>query len=231
MKRILIQVLVAVVALVLIASLFARALAVKAVAWAVERETGLGVEIGGMEIGRFSPWFEITDFRLMNPEEFGAEAFVHIAKLRVSYKPFSLFSDSVEIPFLHLDIPRVLIIEEEGKSNVDPLIQKRMSSLPAPRAGSAESPAEDSSPADEKPLPSMPELKSGHKKVSIGRLDLKLGTLETRRRAAGEDEPLVQEFPFDETYVFTNVTSPEQIIQRLAAGFLIKQISSGMREP
>ena len=67
--------------------------------------------------------------------------------------------------------------------------------------------------------------------MSIGELTLKLGTLELRRRAADEDEPVIQEFVFNETVVLTNVVSPEQVVQRVAAGFLVKQMASGLLEP
>ncbi|MGD9874807.1 MAG: AsmA family protein [Kiritimatiellia bacterium] len=230
MKRVLKYALIAVVALVLIVSVCAHALAKKAIAWAVERETGLGIRIGGLKMGKFSPWFEITDLRLMNPSDFADEPCVHIAKLHVKYNPVSLFSGSVEIPSLYLDIPRVLIVEEEGKSNLDPLVEKRLSqTMPAaPEPGESVAAAPSGAARS---VPAAPELKSGHKNVNIGSLELKLGMLELRRRGAGEREPVVQEFVFDETYVFTNVAGTEQIVQRIAASFFVKQMSAGAPAP
>lgn len=230
MKKALKISLIAVVVLVLVVSLFSRVLARKAVVWAVAKETGLDLEIGGLKIGKLSPWFEITDFRLMNPEGFDPAPCVHIAKLRVQYSPLSLFSDTIRISRLYLDISRVLVVEEGGKSNLDPLVEKTLSA-PVPPTRSPE-PASEGRSADPEQRPvSPPAITSGRKNFSIGEFTLKLGTLELRRRTAEEEDPVIQEFVFDETFVFTNATTPEQIVQRVAAGFLVKQMSGELLEP
>ena len=229
MKRFVKIALIAAAVLALIEPLFFRILARKAVVWAVGRETGLNLEIGRLKMGKLGSWFEITDFRLMNPEGFEPGPCVEIARLHVRYSPRSLFSDTLRIPRLYLDIPRVLVVEEGGASNLDPLVEKTLSAPVRPETAPS---AHESRPAQTESYSSPPPATSnGRKNVSIGELTLKLGTLELRRRAADEDEPVIQEFVFNETVVLTNVVSPEQVVQRVAAGFLVKQMASGLLEP
>lgn len=81
--------------------------------------TGCPVEAAVVRVNPFRGTLEVTDLRVQNPDGFPEADFVDVAHLDVQVRPLSLRRARLEIPRLHVRVPRItLVTRADGASNV-----------------------------------------------------------------------------------------------------------------
>jgi len=187
MRTVLIVIVILVVGLLLARNEIIRRSARKA----IQTTTGFDIEMGRVHAGLFSPDFEITDTRLINPEDFPERLAMQIKTLKVGYYPGSLLSDRVHLKEVVIDIPRaILVVREDGETNLG-------------RLGKAAEKSEEEPDEPEK----KEEKKESKKQLLVDVLTLRIGTLEMHTYEEGNPEPKVEKYEVDFDRTARNVDS------------------------
>lgn len=106
---------------------------VKAVAeYRIERQTGLDVKIGKMEVGILNPKVTIENFIIYNSAEFGGSPLINMPELHVEYDRNALLSNKLHCKLVRLNLAQVNVVENKnGKTNLE-LLQKRIEQTAPP---------------------------------------------------------------------------------------------------
>jgi uncharacterized protein involved in outer membrane biogenesis len=193
---------------------------------AIQAATGFDIELGRVHVGLFSPTFEITELKLINPEDFPEREALEIKTLRVRYDVPSLFTDTVHLPEVLIDIPKMTVLtKEDGESNLQRLGKKKEKAVEPPAAGEgevakAEPPAEEVAAKAEKP----------QKEMRIDKLTIKLGTATVHRYVAGQDKPETINAPMNVDRTFNNVTNLDQVVTVLSADILVGALPNALND-
>lgn len=87
----------------------------------MQRETGLQVRIGSMQVGLLTPTISMQNLVIYNPAEFGGGPFLDIPDLHVEYD----YAKLPQLKLLRLDVRELHIIENhEGETNLVTIIDK-----------------------------------------------------------------------------------------------------------
>ena len=117
--------LVAFIVLVVVAFLCIDPVVKKIAEKRIHKETGMIAEIGKLHIGFVDQSLTVTDFKLLNPPEFGGGPLVELPELHVQYDVDAMRSNIVHLRFVKIDMARLHIVEnKEGKRNVDVLVSQ-----------------------------------------------------------------------------------------------------------
>src|SRR5689334_6065629 len=120
------RIVIVLVVLLAVAVIFRNPIA-KAVAESqIRKLTGFEAQIGSLDIGLSSPTVTITDYKLVNPAEFGGKAFVNIPELHVEYDRSVLWKRKLHLKVVRFNQAEVNVVENnEGKTNIE-LVQSRV---------------------------------------------------------------------------------------------------------
>jgi len=191
---------------------------------AVERATGFGLECRAIRIGLFRPLIEVHDMVLLNPPEFPEREALEIALFRVEYVPASLFSDTVHLRRIELDIPRVVLVEKaDGTTNLERLGEKarRRRGREEPGGSRAERGGQK-----EKPVPGGQE-RHASRKVRVDEMTVKLGRIEVHRyRRSGASE--VHTVEVDRQWTLHDVMDPAAAVSQMAIETVLQTAASGL---
>jgi uncharacterized protein involved in outer membrane biogenesis len=204
--KIAVGVIVALVCAVLIRNSVLR----KVTRTSVLKTTGFDIEIGRLYAGLWKPVFEVSDARLINPEDFPEATALEIKTLRVGYDWRSLFSDEIHLSEITVDVPRaVLVIREDGESNLarlgKTLEEKKEKAETEKGEGKEGKPAS----GEKAEKPSRP--------IRIDTLTLKMGRVEMHRYREGESKPEIKSYDVNLSRTATNVTDLQTINAMITA--------------
>ena len=122
LKKLLIRVVMALVALLLILFLALNFIARKAVEVGVTKVTGFPLEIGSVNMGLLSSKLDVHDLKLMNPPEFQEKMFVDMPQLYIDYRLASMLKKTPHINDMFINIKQLVIVKSnKGESNAKKL--------------------------------------------------------------------------------------------------------------
>ncbi|MEM1446372.1 MAG: AsmA family protein [Planctomycetota bacterium] len=114
-----------------------------AVQTAGESATGVPTELAGVNISPFSGAATISEFSLGQPEGFNGEVLFALNAADVQVAPASLLGDTVQVPKVHIDGAHLTVAFENGKLNLQKLMEQIQE-----RTGGATEGQEETPPAD-----------------------------------------------------------------------------------
>lgn len=206
MKKIILNIVIVLVLLFVVGLMTRNAMIKSGVRNAIQQATGFDLAVGGVSAGLLTSSFEISDLKLINPEDFPEETAIEINRMFVRYDLKSFFTDETHIREVVLDIPRLVVVQkEDGESNL-----QRLSDAGKGKKAEEEKTEEKAEEKAEKPA----------KKFVIDTLTLKLGTVEMHTYVQGQDKPQVQvhDLKIDRTY--TDIRDPDQMATILAMAMM-----------
>jgi uncharacterized protein involved in outer membrane biogenesis len=172
----------------------------------VLQTTGFDIEMGGIRAGLLDPVFEITNARLINPEDFAEPTALEIKTLRVKYDLPSFFKEEVHLREVVVDVPRaVLVIREDGESNLARLGQ-------VAQGESKEEPTGKEGEGGQ-------EAKPG-KRVRVDTLTLRVGKVDVYRYREGSDKPEVDKYDVNFDRTARDVTDLNVVNGMITAGVI-----------
>lgn len=145
MKKILIRVGIALVALLVVLYLGRNFIARKAVEVGTEKVTGFPMEIGAVNVGILSGTLEVRDLKLMNPPEFHGGTFVDLPHFKLDYRTMSMLTGKPHINEVVVNVEQVVLVKnEKGETNANALQAKV---TPASKESAAGEPATEAGKA------------------------------------------------------------------------------------
>ena len=85
----------------------------------LQRQTGMEVRIGKMEVGLFSPTVTVQNLRIFNTAEFGGSAFLDMPELHLQYDRAWASVGKVRLKLLRLDLAQLnLVRNAAGRTNL-----------------------------------------------------------------------------------------------------------------
>ena len=215
MKKLILLILVAVVALVVIGVLCRNVIARKAVEIGVKDVTGFPLEIGAVEVGLLNGQLDVHDLKLMNPPEFEDQRFVDLPVFHVQYVLGSLFTGVPHLKEIVVTLNRVVIVKNaKGQSNVRQIQDKL-----APAGNTTEQAAP----------PAAPAKKTAYR---VDLLRVHIGTVVMKDYSNGQ--PTERTIPFNRDVTFENISESSSLSEMVmnvvfgqlggVAGELIKNV-------
>ena len=188
---------------------------------AVRQATGFDLEVGSVHLGLLSPTFDMDEVTLVNPDDFPEAAAFHIRQVHVRYELASLFSDTIRLKEVVLDIPSaVVVVKDDGESNLERL-SKAAKNTSEDSVGTSDSPAGS---ADSGSVEPPADQGKASKRLHIGQLKLKLGTVHTKRYKLGEDKPETNSYDLHIDQTYDDVNSIQQIVTLVTTEILVREL-------
>lgn len=183
----------------------------------VYARTGFDLDVGRLRVALFEPIVEMSDARLLNPEDFPEPQALLLRHCRMTFDLRSLLSNEVRIVDLLLEIPRVtLVVREDGESNLARLYRNLLG------AAATEHKADEADEArPESGLAHPP--RTAKRVVVVERLDASLGTIEVRKYSEQTERPRVADFALNVRREGTGIRDVSAI-----GSFLIGAILEGL---
>ncbi|MFH0880819.1 MAG: AsmA family protein, partial [Lentisphaerota bacterium] len=188
---------------------------------AVQKATGFDLEIGSVNLGLLRPSFDITDVKLINPEDFPEATAFDIKRAFVRFDFKSLFSDKIRLNEVVLDVPMVvMVIKDDGDSNLQRLSTVAQKEEQQPTEGKGSGEGKETS--EKSSTPSAQPAKPA-KELQIDVLKIKLGKVKIHTYTQGQSKPeeKILDLNLDETY--ENVTSLQDIGVLISKEILTRQ--------
>lgn len=206
MKKILLGLVIAVAALLLLRNVVAK----MAIDHGVKAVTGVGVDVGSIDLGLFSTHVGVKNLRVLNPKGFSEPTMVSLPELYVDYDLGAFLKGVVHLEEVRLNLAELVVIKNaQGAVNVTSL-------KPMQTAQKGEAP-----PA-EKPKPGKAP------KLQIDELQLKVGRVIYKDYSKGA--PTEQSFDVNLDERFQNITNPQLlgglIISKALAKTTIAQLAN-----
>lgn len=207
--KILMRIVIVILILLAILILARNAIIEKLTRKTVLQTTGFDIEMGGIRAGLLDPVFEITNARLINPEDFAEPTALEIKTLRVEYDLPSFFKEEVHLREVVVDVPRaVLVIREDGESNL-----ARLGNVA--QRGQEEKKEESTGKEGE----GGQEAKPG-KRVRVDTLTLRVGKVDVYRYREGSDKPEVDKYDVNFDRTARDVTDLNVVNGMITAGVI-----------
>lgn len=160
-----------------------------AISGGVKVMTGLGLDIGSMDVGVLRSAIGITQLRLHNPEGFPDRYMVELPEIYVDYDLGAFFRRQVHLEEVRLHLAQFTVEKDrQGRLNLDSL-----KVIQASKSGPAK-------PAAASPAP----------EIAIDRLQLKVGKV-VYKDYSGGGEPKVQEFAINLDERYEHITNPQTL--------------------
>lgn len=209
--KVTLKVLLSLVAIAVVLVLVRNSLLQKITRSTVLKTTGFDIEIGRLHAGILEPVFEVSDARLINPEDFPEATALEIRTLRVGYDLRSVLSDEIHLREVVVDVPRaVLVIREDGESNLSRLGKTLEERKEEKEKAGGQEPEGTPKPKQEKPA----------RRIRVDTLALKIGRVEMRRYREGESRPEVKTYDVNFERIATDVTDLQTINAMIIAGVI-----------
>lgn len=205
------KVIVVLVILAAVGFALARHLVVRNVVQTLLAENvGAEVEIGHVDVDIWRSTVSMTGIHFRNPEGFPGDTALEINQIDVSYRFLSLFTRTVRLPEVVLDVARVVLVtNEEGETNFQHML---VNGGKRQRAGNApETMAEDGEAAEA--LDGEKRQASSERDTHIDRLIFRLGEVETRDHSRSRSEPAVRNYRLNLERTFTDVRKFDAVAQ------------------
>lgn len=209
--KILLRIVVVVLVVLAVAVVARNTVIEKVTRKTVLRTTGFDIEIGRLHAGLIEPVFEVSNARLINPEDFPEPTALEIRTLRVGYDIPSFFKDEVHLHEVVLDVPRaVLVIREDGESNLS-----RLGRVVADAGGKK---PEGEEPAGDEKKQEEPEKPA--KTVRVDVLTLRIGKVEVHQYKEGEEKPKIETYDANFDRTARDVTDLNVVNGMITAGVI-----------
>ncbi len=198
----------------------------------IEKDAGFQCQLDDVRVQILpaGPVIIIQDLQLTNPSEFPHPQAMLVREFYVRYSWVNLFSDNLHIDEIRIDVPRIVMVKPEtGKSNVELLADIASSddggvTTPSPKEPPPPAPAPAPS-GEEQPTANEPAKRE--QKLTIERLNIKLGEMEVRQYMANRSDPVIMQIPVGLDSTFTDVSDLDPVITQLS-GELIFRSSIGV---
>ncbi len=160
-----------------------------AISGGVKVMTGLGLDIGSMNVGVLRSAIGITQLRLRNPEGFPDRYMMELPEIYVDYDLGAFFRRQVHLEEVRLHLAQFTVEKDrQGRLNLDSL-----KVIQASKGGQAK-------PAAAGPAP----------EIAIDRLQLKVGKV-VYKDYSGGGAPKVQEFAVNLNERYEHITNPQTL--------------------
>jgi len=197
MKKILLRVLVALVALVVVGFLFRNLIARVAVEVGVKHATGFPLEIGSVNVGVFGGTLEVQNLKLKNSPEFIEKSFVDLPLFKVDYFTLSMLTGSPHVKEVTVNVSEVVVVRNaKGETNAQ-VLQSKVTP-------SSSGPSQPSSSEPPKPEP------SGGRHYRVDLLRVHVGTVRILDYTKGT-KPVESRMTLNRDVVFKNVNETTSI--------------------
>lgn len=177
----------------------------------IEKVTGFGLELKGMDVGLLKPSFEITGLKLKNPADFPDREAFDVDRLYVRYDVMSFLTSTVRLREVVIEIPQVVMVKKpDGESNMD---RMKDNATRMKTTGGA-----PSSPGTPEPRPDgsgggKAETPKPARAVFIEKLAIKIGKVEMRDHGRLRDgKPKVTTFEINLDRHYSNVANLETVL-------------------
>lgn len=155
--------------------------------------TGLGLDIGDMDVGLLESKIDITDMKLLNPEGFPDKVMINMPKLLIDFELASFFKDRAHFETVELNLKELAVVRnKERKLNISTLksVSEKME--------------EGEKPVEQKEEEKAPE-------VAIDKLILTIGEV-TYKDYSLRKTPLTKTFNVGIHEVYTDITDPKKLV-------------------
>ena len=175
-----------------------NAIAQGAISGGVKLMTGLGLDIGSMDVGVLRSAIGIKNLRLRNPSGFPDQYMVELPEIYVDYDLPAFFKGQVHLEEVRLHLAQFTVEKlADGRVNLNSL-----KTIQASKPGQA--------PPAEKPSGKTPQ-------IAIDRLELKVGKV-IYKDYTGGSAPKVQEFAVNLDEHYEHINNPQML-----AGLIISR--------
>jgi uncharacterized protein involved in outer membrane biogenesis len=194
----------------------------------IEEATGFQASVGDVDVRILRPVVRIQNLVLSNPPEFPHPEMLHIRELYVRYDWISLFGDNLHLDEVRIDVPRIVMVKpESGKSNVELLADLASGGDGGATTTSPDEPPPPAPAPSGEEQPAADEPAKRERKLTIDRLNIKLGEMEVRQYMANRPDPVIMPIPVGLDSTFTDVSDLDPVITQLS-GELIFRSSVGV---
>lgn len=206
--------------IVLVGLIFARPFVIRRVVQAVAAGgVGADIEVQEVHVNVWRSNVLLTGIQFRNPPDFPGDTAVEIERLNMSYCPLSLFTRTVRLSHMELDVRRaVLVTNEAGQMNL--LHIARRGGMGEPAAPPPVPPAPEAATRNrEREKFAVPEerVRRAGKKMHIERLTFRLAEVEMRDYSGEASEPHVRNYRLNLERTFSEVDSLDVVAQAVGA--------------
>jgi len=191
---------------------------------AIEESTGFGFTMDEFYIGVLKPVIRVKNLTLTNPVDFPHPEAITVRELSMAYDRTSLFSDTIQLRDVVIDVPKVVMVRTPEGSNFDAISKAGKSKSTEKKGGSAETPGTPT-PGDKKAATNEPA-----RSIHIDELTVRLGEMEVRQYRKDETEPTIINIPVDLDRSYSNVTNVEQVAMQLGSELVVLSGFSLLRQ-
>ena len=221
-----IKVIVALVLILFIGLVLARNVLIRSTAESVlARELGADVVVRDVHTSIWRSEVILSGIEVVNSDQFPGESAFEVEEIRVTYRLGSLFSDTVHLPELVLDVRRIMLGSNE---NTQATLQRLLGD-PRRRAPVDDEPTAGDHPAREPDPERVDKDVAAEEDVDVGReavavqetaardvhidqLTIRLGAIELREWRE-EGDPIVRNYILDIDREFSNVREMDEVVR------------------
>lgn len=189
---------------------------------AIEESTGFGFTMDEFYMGVLNPVIRVKNLTLTNPSEFPHPEAISVRELSMSYDRTSLFSDTIQLHNVVIDVPKVVMVRTPEGSNFDAMSKAGKGKPSEKKGGTAGTPG---TPGDKKAATNEPA-----RSIHIDELTVRLGEMEVRQYRRDETEPKIINIPVDLDRSYSNVTNVEQVAIQLGSELVVLSGISLLRQ-
>ena len=203
MKKILIGIVMAVAALLLLRNVVVKA----AVSGGVKAVTGVGVDVGSLDLGLFSSHVGVKELKVLNPRGFPERVMVSLPELYVDYDLGAIIKGTVHLEEVRVNLAELVVIKNaQGQVNINSLKPVQNSKAPPP----------------------APEKPGKAPKLVIDKVGLKVGRVVYKDYA--QNPPTEKTFNINLNEEYAHITNPQLlgglIISKALAKTTIAQLAN-----
>lgn len=172
---------------------------------------GFDLKIGSLRASLIRPYVEIRNLTLENPCDFSDRDALNVKQLRIRYDLRSLFSDTIHLKEVTIDISKAVeVIKEDGESNLSRLTNagQKKEELPSKQGAAEAKPAKKT------------------RQVHIDVLHLKIGNIEIHHYSSDQPTPKITKYAANLNQTYYGVTNTPQIAVLIGVDLLSMSINN-----
>ncbi len=180
---------------------------------------GADVEVREVHVNLRRSTLLLTGIQFSNPPDFPGDTALEIERLHVVYRPLSLFTRTVRLSRVDMDVQRVaLVTNESGQMNLEH-IARRSGARERSASPSAPTPRDAVSAAREESEAAIADTQGRRaaKRMHIERLTFRLAEVEMRDYSRNAPEPRVRNYRLNLERTFSDVHNLEEVARAVGA--------------
>lgn len=220
------KIMVLVVVLAFVGIVLARQMVARSIVQSVLAENFDGeVDIETIDVDLWRSTVLLDGIHVRNPAEFPGDTALEVDRLHITYRFFSLFTRTVQLPSVTLHVKRVVMVtNEQGQNNFERLARRNNPRV-APAGESLPVPGDDPSgagtvsdsavPTNERERAQDKSAAKSRRNTHIDHLEFRLGEVEMRDYSRGAPEPSVRNYRLNLERTFSDVQDVDAVVQAL----------------